>query len=346
MPSKLKLAIAGLGLIGKRHAEAIDICSNAELSFIVDPSEEAFDYAKKHDILWYPSLSELFQNQKPDGIILATPNNMHLDNGLECIKAGCPIIIEKPLATTPAEGELLVKAAKAAKVPLLVGHHRRHNSLIQKAYETIKSGEIGEVRAAHAVFWMYKTDDYFDAAPWRKQQGAGPIKVNLIHDIDLICYLCGDVEMVQAQAAKSARGYENEDVAAAILRFKNGAIATITVSDMIVSPWSWEMTARENPVYTPVSQSCYTIGGTLGSLSLPDLTLWKNQAEPNWFEPITATSLPRDYKDPLINQIYQFCAVIKGEEEPLVSGEDGLRALRVIEAIYQAALYNKSIYLS
>ena len=81
--------------------------------------------------------------------------------------------------------------------------------------------------------------------------------------------MCGQVESVQAQCSPSIRGFENEDMAAALLKFENGAIGTITVSDSIVAPWSWEMTSKENPIYPSTSESCYVIGGTHRSLSIP-----------------------------------------------------------------------------
>ena len=354
MTESLRLAIAGAGLIGKRHIVSITRCKEIGLSAIVDPSEAGRSYAMDLGIPWYGSLSEMFAEDKPDGVILATPNQVHIDNGLECVAAKCPVLVEKPLATSADEAVVLVEAARKADVPLLVGHHRRHNPLMRKARELIDQGRLGQLRAVHANCWMYKPDDYFEAAPWRKAQGAGPVSVNLVHDVDLIRYLCGDVVSVQAQAVPSIRGYENEDVAAAVLRFENDAIGTITVSDMIVSPWSWELTARENPAYPPTGQSCYLLGGTHGSLSLPDLTLWENKDTRSWWLPICATTFPRDTSavtiareasDPFVNQIIQFAAVITGREEPLVSGEEGLKTLRVIESIQNAAQSGETIFL-
>ena len=83
--------------------------------------------------------------------------------------------------------------------------------IIQKAATLIRDGAIGDVRVAQATCWFYKPDDYFETAPWRTKQGAGPISVNLVHDIDLIRYLCGEVVSVQAQTAPSRRGFENEE---------------------------------------------------------------------------------------------------------------------------------------
>jgi predicted dehydrogenase len=279
----------------------------------------------------------MFETISPDGVILSTPTPMHVSQGLKCIENGCPILIEKPLATSASEAKILTDAASAANVALLVGHHRRHNPLIQKASELISNGAIGEIRAAQVTCWFYKPDDYFDIAPWRKQKGAGPISVNLVHDVDLMRHFCGEVVSVQAQMAPSRRGFENEDLAAAVLRFESGAIGTITVSDSIVSPWSWELTSREYPIYPTTSESCYLLGGSKGSLSVPDLTVWSHQGDRNWWNPISGTVAPRPSSDPLINQIGNFADVIRGDASPVVSGIEGLKTMLVIEAIQKAA---------
>ncbi len=343
MSERTRLAIAGIGLVGRRHADAIRHFRSLELIAIVDPSDSGRRYAQDHGLPWFETLEKLFKVEKPDGIILSTPTPLHVDQGLECIKHDCPLLVEKPIATSASSAEQLVTAAENADVPLLVGHHRRHNPLIQKAGEIIAAGEIGQIRAVHLNCWFYKPDHYFDQAPWRKRKGAGPISVNLVHDVDLIRYLCGEVTRVQAQAAPSARGFENEDVAAAVLQFSNGAIGTLTVSDSVVSPWSWEMTSGEYPVYPKTSQSCYTIGGTHGSLSIPDLTLWNHKGARDWWRPINATTTPRASSDPLLNQIEHFAEVIAGTAAPLVSGREGLRTLQVVEAIQTAAHSNEVV---
>ena len=333
----VRLAIAGIGLVGKRHARAIGHRKHVELVAIVDPSTAGRDYAESRGLPWYETLADMLNVAQPDGVILATPTPLHVEQGLECVERGYPAMVEKPLAVSAAEARRLVEAAEAAGVPLLIGHHRRHNPLIRKAYDMITEGKIGVVRAVHVSCWFYKPDSYFDSAPWRKLKGAGPISVNLVHDVDLIRHLCGEVTSVQAQAAQSARGFENEDVAAAVLRFESGAIGTITVSDSIVAPWSWEMTSGEYPAYPSTAQSCYQIGGSRGSLSVPDISLWTHAGARNWWMPISATTAPRSASDPLINQIDHFADVVSGRAEPVVSGREGLRTLQVIEAIQVAA---------
>jgi predicted dehydrogenase len=148
-------------------------------------------------------------------------------------------------------------------MPLLVGHHRRYNSMIQKAKTIIDSGRLGRIVAVHGAFWAMKPDDYFDVA-WRREKGAGPILINLIHDVDLFRFLCGEIIAVQAMESNAVRGNPVEDTAAILLRFANGAIGSLTVSDSIVAPWSWELTTGENPAYPRQDQFCYLIGGTHG----------------------------------------------------------------------------------
>jgi len=342
----VRLAISGVGLVGKRHADAINRLPQAELVGVVDPSEAGRIYAREHGLPCFDTLAELFEAQTPDGVILATPTPLHVEQGLECVRQGCPVLVEKPIAISARDALELVTASERASVPLLVGHHRRHNSLIRKAREIIDAGEIGDIRAVHINCWFYKPDDYFEAAPWRKKIGAGPISVNLVHDVDLVRYLCGEVVSVQAQATPSVRGFENEDVAAAVLKFENGAIGTITVSDSIVAPWSWELTSREYPIYPPTSESCYMLGGSHGSLSVPDLRLWTHRdGARDWWKPISATTLTREASDPLMNQIAHFAEVIQGHAEPLVSGREGLRTLQVIESIQLAAQTEQTVFV-
>jgi predicted dehydrogenase len=322
-------------LVGKSHISAILKHKDVKLVAIVEPNPT--EDINSLDVPCFSNLKEMFAAISPDGIILSTPTPLHVSQGLECIERSCPVLVEKPLATSAVQAKILTDAAEHASVPLLVGHHRRHNPLIQKAKELIVSGEIGNIRALQATCWFYKPDEYFDIAPWRTQKGAGPISVNLVHDIDLMRYFCGEIISVQAQMAPSIRGFDNEDLAAAVLKFENGVIGTVTVSDSIVSPWSWELTSREYPIYPMTSESCYLLGGSDGSLSVPDLKVWSHKGERNWWNPISGTIAPRDASDPLINQITNFADVIRGNADALVTGLDGLKTLLVIEAIQKAA---------
>jgi predicted dehydrogenase len=345
MGEPIRLAIAGLGLVGKRHADAIRQVEGVDLAAVIDLAGEAKQFAGEQGIACYGNLAEIFAADRPDGIILSTPTLLHAGQGLECIAQKCPVLIEKPLAATVSEAEQIATAGSRANVPVLVGHHRRHNPIIQKAKEIIGSGAIGQIRTVQATCWFYKPDSYFEEAPWRTQKGAGPISVNLVHDVDLIRHLCGEIVSVQAQAAPSSRGYENEEAAAAVVRFASGAVGTISVADGVVSPWSWELTAREYPVYPATSESCYMLGGTEGALSIPDLKVWRHAGAPDWWSPISATNSPLAAADPLVNQIAHFARVIRDGEAPLVSGAEGLKTMRVVGAIQEAAESGETVHI-
>lgn len=332
----LKLAVLGAGLIGKRHAEHIAAEPEAALAAIVDPAPTGRDLAESLGSPWFASFAELLAADRPDGVIIATPNQIHVENGLEAVRAGVPAIVEKPIADSVAGATQLVEAAEQAGVALLVGHHRRYNPMIQKAKEVVDSGRLGRVLTLHGEFWLMKPDDYFDVA-WRREKGAGPLLVNLIHDVDLFRYLCGEVVSVQAQDSNAGRGNAVEDTAVVLLRFAGGALGTMNISDSVVAPWSWELTASENPAYPQQDQACYKIGGTHGSLTIPQLEIWSNPGKRSWWEPLTRERIPFEPEDPLKAQIRHFCEVIRGEAKPLVSGREGLNALKVIAAVKESA---------
>ena len=342
--SKVNLAIIGYGLVGKRHAEAIKAYPDANLSAIVENDPNSLEGLNENtNLKIYTEINELIKKDKPDGVIIATPTPLHVNQAMTLIECDIPVLIEKPISVESKDAISLVKKADKLNIPVLVGHHRRHNSIIQKAKEILDKGSIGEIRSVQTTSWFYKPNEYFNIAPWRKKIGAGPVSVNLVHDVDLLRYFCGEVKSVTAHAINSRRGYENEDLASAILAFKNDIIATISVSDSIASPWSWEMTSKEYPVYHHVDASCYLIGGSDGSLSIPDLSLWKHESKPDWWSPMTFNPLSIEKSDPLVSQIHNFVEVINGKSSPLVSGLEGIKSLHVIECIQQSIESSKSI---
>lgn len=332
----------GAGLIGRRHIEHILREDCATLAAVVDPDPAAQEVAAAGGAPWYPDLPAMLARDRPEGVIVATPSPLHVRNGMDCVAAGLPALIEKPLADDVTEAERLVDAAGRAGVPLLAGHHRRHNPLVAEAKRAVDAGRLGRVVAVHATCWFHKPPEYFDPA-WRRAAGAGPVLTNLVHDMDLLRHLCGDVVQVQAMDSNALRGHAVEDTAVILLRFAGGALGTVTVSDAVSAPWSWEFTSGENPAYTRTGESCYLIGGTAGSLALPHLDLWRHEGRPDWWAPLGRERLPADAADPLALQIRNLCGVIRGTAAPLVPARDGLEALRVIAAVKQAAATGQAV---
>jgi predicted dehydrogenase len=346
---RVRIAVAGAGVIGLRHIEEIGASRDAELAAIVDVSPKAADVARSTRVPHHGSLRELFAAGKPDGVIVATPNRLHVEQGLECIAADVPVLIEKPLAHTHAEGVRLCEAAERAHARVLVGHHRRHSPILHKAVEIVRSGVLGPLVGVQgsAVFYKPDADGYFDGPnAWRRGPGGGPILLNMIHEIGNLRAMVGEIVAVQAFASNARRGFEVEDTVAINLRFDNGALGTFLLSDTAASPKSWEQTSQENQAYpTCEDEDAYTIVGTNGSLGVPTMRLryYERPEERSWFKPFRTRTETVERADPLALQIEHFAAVIRGEQPPLVSCRDGLRNLRVTEAIAEAARTGRSV---
>lgn len=339
MAEKVRIAVAGAGLIGRDHIKRVAESDCASLCAVIDPAPAGAELAALHGAPHFADLAEALRSTKAQGVILATPNTLHVPQGLLAVGLGVPALVEKPFADTLEAGETLVAAAAAAGVPLLVGHHRRHSPLMRRAKETIASGVLGRLVAINGMYWFRKPDaGYFDGpGAWRKAPGGGPILINLIHFIDDMRNLVGDIDSVQAMAANAARGFAVEDTAAVVLRFRNGALGTINLSDSAAAPWSWEMTSAEQKWYPATAENYLFVAGTKGSLGLPKQDFWHYEGEPHWFKPLALTSARLPEEDPLVNQIRNFCEVILGKAEPVASGAEGLATLRATLAVKRAA---------
>ena len=335
----VRITVAGAGLIGKRHVEEVAASPDATLASIVDPGPAAPEVAEEFSVPLYRSLTELFAADKPDGVILATPNRMHVDGGLECVAAGVPVIVEKPIGDTVEGATRLVEAGEAAGVPVLTGHHRNYSPVMAKAREIVRSGRLGPVVAVVGTALFYKPDDYFDAGGgWRREPGGGPILLNLIHEVNNLLSLVGPIVAVQAVTSTATRGFPVEDTAAMVFTFANGALGTFLLSDAAASPRSWEQTSQENASYASYpDEDCYHIAGTLGSLSVPTMRVKTFPGTRSWWEPFDTATEPLDRSDPLANQVRHFAAVIRGRAQPICSGRDGLTTLKVVDAVVEAA---------
>lgn len=337
---KIRIAVAGAGMIGRRHIELIQASADCELAAIVDPLPATAAFAETLGVPLYRDLDSLLADQRPDGVILATPNQLHVEGALTCVHHGIPALIEKPVAHTFEEGKRLLAIAEQAGARLLVGHHRAHSAILQKAREVIAEGVLGDLVAVMGSALFYKPDDYFDAAPWRREAGGGPVLINMIHEIGNLRSLCGEIVAVQAQASSATRGFAVEDTVSISLRFASGALGTFLLSDTAACARSWEQTARENHDYPSYDdEDCYVLAGTQGSLSIPTMRLkyYDKREDRSWWKPFQSAVATLEEADPLQRQLAHFCLVIRGHAEPLVSVRDGLRNLQIVDAISEAA---------
>jgi len=343
--SKTPLAVIGAGAIGRTHIDRIGRSGNLALAAIADPTDAGKALAGSLGVPWFADHRAMLEAVKPAGAIVATPNATHISVASDCLRQGVAALVEKPVADTVAEAQVLVDVQAQTGVPVLVGHHRRHNPINRRAREIIQSGRLGQPVAATALATFLKPDAYFDVA-WRREKGGGPILINLIHDIDMLRFLLGEITSVQAVASHQARGFAVEDTAAAVLRFASGALGTVMVSDAAASPWCWDFCAGEQDQYPRQNVQSHFISGTHGSLSLPDLALWNYRGERSWHAELTLEQTMVHKADPYSWQLQHFAAVIDGREAPLCSALDGLRTLQATLAVHDAAVSGHSVQLA
>ena len=347
MVTRLQIVVVGAGAIGRAHIDLIRRSAECSLAAIVDPAARAGDLAQDLGVPHYHGLDALLAERKPDGAIVASPNHMHTEQGLAFIAAGIPCLIEKPVAHDVASGERLCTTAETSGVPILIGHHRLHSPIIAEARKVIASGALGTIVAVMGSALFYKPDGYFDEGPWRREPGGGPILINMIHEVATLRALCGEIAAVQAFTSNETRKHAVEDTASITLRFANGALGTVLLSDTAASSLSWEQTSREDAAFAhdPGKDNC-VLAGTAGSLHIPSLRLRTFAGERSWRTALEERVLAPERADPLQRQLAHFCAVVRGEAKPLVTARDALQNLRVVEAIAEAARSGSTVRVS
>ena len=346
--SVLRIAVVGAGVIGRAHIAVLAQNPSAQLCGIADPTDAARQLAREQGVAWFETLDELLATLRLDGVVLATPNALHVPQALQCIEAGVPVLVEKPIAHTVADAQRLVDATQAHQAKVLIGHHRAHSPIMREAKAVIDAGSLGQLVSVMGSAMFYKPDSYFSEAPWRSKVGGGPVLINLIHEIHSLRMLCGEIVQVQAMTSNAVRGFEVEDTASISFRFASGVLASFVVSDTSASARSWEQTSQENKAYTSYDdEDCYVIAGTMGSLAVPTMRMktYVKSADRSWFKPYQVSRVVLEREDPLHLQMDHFIRVIQGVDEPLVSAHDGMQNLLVIEAIALAAATQQTVNL-
>jgi predicted dehydrogenase len=345
----LRIAVIGAGVIGRTHVKLVQQSPSCALAAIVDPVAGAGELARELGVPHYRDIAALLADQRPDGAIVASPNHLHVEQGLALIAVGIPCLIEKPVAHDVAEGERLCAAAEQARVAVLIGHHRLHSPIIAEARTAIADGALGRIVAIMGSALFYKPTAYFAAGPWRSQPGGGPILINMIHEIASMRALAGEIAAVQAFTSSKIRAHAVEDTASISLQFASGALGNFVLSDTAAASLSWEQTSGEDPAFAhdPTSDNCVVVG-TRGSLFIPSLRIrsFAAEAEPSWHTALEQRVIARERKDPMELQLAHFCKVIGGTAPPLVSARDGLANLRVVEAIVEAARSGRTVRLT
>ncbi|MGI9494084.1 MAG: Gfo/Idh/MocA family protein [Geminicoccaceae bacterium] len=346
MNDPLRIGLIGAGMIGKKHAAYLKTSPDCELAAVADPSPDGKSFAAEHDVAHYDDFEEMLSSQSLDGVIIASPNELHEAAGTATAAHGLPMIVEKPITADLEAAERLTAAAEQAGVPLLVGHHRRYNPRAQRARELLRDGVLGQLVAVNVVWGVRKPEPYFEAA-WKKLPGGGPILINLIHEIDLLRFIAGEITEVMALTSNATRGFAVEDSAVVALRFAGGALGTVMISDTAPSPWSWEQATGENhPTFPENEQNPSRFFGTEAAMEFPRLKIWRHDGAVDWHSPLKAEDFPLPKVDVYTEQIAHFARVIRGEEAPIITAEDASRSLAVTLAVFEAAESKSTVKLT
>ena len=322
----------------------------ADLTGFADPDPSTALDAAFAKVKYYRDHIKLIEKEAPDGIIIAVPNADHVPIAIDCLAAGIPILVEKPIADSVESGRSLVAEQRKTGVAVLVGHHRRFDPAVDAARRLINDGDIGQLLAVQTTWAMRKPEHYYQVK-WRTERSNGGfILINLIHDIDMLRYLCGEIISVYADLDSVGRSLAVADTAAVTLRFQNGVLGTVTASDACVSAWGWEQATGENPIVPVSGEGAVRFFGTAGSLDFPTLKLWRDAAggAGTWDRILASKNIPlnRD-RNALKDQLSHFCALVKNDElVPRVTVEDGLATLVATTAIMESAEQKRPITIN
>jgi UDP-N-acetyl-2-amino-2-deoxyglucuronate dehydrogenase len=346
--AKIKYAIIGCGRIAPNHIAAIinnsekfEICAVCDISSKnIVKLLSSFNLDGK--VKTYTDYKEMIASEKPQLVAIATDSGSHAEIALNCLNAGCNLIIEKPIAMSISDADMLIKAAKDNNVKLCACHQNRFNKSVQKIREAIEQGRFGKLFHGAANIRWNRAEDYYTQAPWRGkwQSDGGALMNQCIHNIDLLRWMMGD-EITEVMAYTDNLNHsfiEAEDIGLALIKFKNGSYGII------------EGTTNIYP--TNLEETLYIFGekGTIkaGGKSVNIIEEWRFADEIGDVDEIKqefCENPPNVYGYGHTPLYADMADAITNDRPPYVDGEAGKRALELVLAIYKSAAEGKPVKL-
>jgi UDP-N-acetyl-2-amino-2-deoxyglucuronate dehydrogenase len=338
---RIRFALVGCGRIASRHFEALQKhAQRAELVAVCDNDPKALAAATATTgAAGYESLPRLLEQAPADVIILCTPSGLHSAQTIQAAASGRHVVTEKPMATRWSDGLEMVKACDAAGVRLFVVKQNRRNATLQMLKRAVERKRFGRIfMVTINVFWT-RPQEYFASARWRGtwEFDGGALMNQASHYVDLVDWLVGPVESVQAYTATLARDIQVEDTATVGIRWRSGALGSINVT-MLTYPKNLE--------------GSITILGERGTARVGGVAV--NRIEQWTF----ADAGPEDAQIEQVNydtsSVYGFghgsyydnvIATLAGECEPDTDGREGLRSLEILIASYLSARDGRRVAL-
>ncbi|GAA2976434.1 putative dehydrogenase [Microbacterium terrae] len=330
MTDTLRCVIVGTGAIAQAHADAIAAYPHAELVAVTDLSRESAErFAAAHGApAVYDDLDELLATAKPDVVHVCTPPGAHPAQTIAAFAAGAHVIVEKPPAPSLDELDQMRSAAADAGKQLAVVFQQRTGTAAAHVKRLLDSGAFGKPLIAQCQTLWFRDPAYF-AVPWRgkwETEGGGPTLGHAIHQIDLLAYLLGDWESVQAQLWRLARETQTEDASTATVTFANGAVASVVTS--AVSPREVSVIRIDTERATITVEHLYGHGHEN----------WLITPAPGFEDQATTWELPGDEErsghTPLIREVFD--ALLSGAPLPPTAA-DPARSFEIVAAIYASA---------
>lgn len=320
----MKIMIAGLGSIGRRHLRNLVALGEQDIVLYrtgksTMPEEDLADYPQETD------LGTALKKHRPDAVIVSNPTALHLDVAIPAAQAGCAVLLEKPISHTMERLDILQEAAAKSGSKILVGFQFRFHPGLVRSKQWIEDGELGRVISAHVHFGEYLPawhpwEDYRQGYAARADMGGGVV-LTQCHSLDYLPWLVGRVESVWGYTAKlSDLEVDVEDTAKIGLRFQGGGLGSL------------HLDYNQQP-----PEHYFTVIGTKGTLKwdLSDGAARIYRPEKKDWD---VFPLPPGWERNVMfmEQMKHFLQVVRGEENPSCTLEDGIRVMKVVEAVHRS----------
>jgi UDP-N-acetyl-2-amino-2-deoxyglucuronate dehydrogenase len=330
---RIRFAVAGCGRISKLHFQALRThAKDIELVGVCDTNPQRLDAAvSAYDVAGYGTLTELLVEAEPDVVILGTPSGLHARQAIEAAQAGCHVVTEKPMATRWQDGRRMVEVFDRAGLRLFVIKQNRRNPTLQLLRRAVEKRRFGRIFLASVnVFWT-RPQEYYDSESWRGKWefDGGALMNQASHYVDLLDWIVGPVDSVQAYTGTLARNIEVEDTGVVGLRWRSGALGSLNVT-MLTYPRN-----LEGSITILGERGTARIGGVAANQVLhwefdspdPDDELAKECSYP----------APSVYGNGHSLYFENVIEVMRGQCEPQTDGREGLRSLELLTAMYLSA---------
>jgi UDP-N-acetyl-2-amino-2-deoxyglucuronate dehydrogenase len=338
---KIRFALVGCGRIAANHFEAVKVhADRCELVGVCDIAPQALERAA--DLTGakpYSSLADLLSDSRADAVILTTPSGLHSKQAIEVAYSGRHVITEKPMATRWEDGKRMVAACDEAKVQLFVVKQNRRNATLRLLKRAIDEKRFGRIYMVNVnVFWT-RPQEYYDSARWRGtwEYDGGAFMNQASHYIDLLDWLIGPVESLQAYTATLQRNIEVEDTGVMNVRWRNGALGSVNVT-MLTYPKNFE-----GSITILGEKGTVRIGG----VALNEILHWDFEEKTQEDEAVTDASYKTSSVYGFGHALYYENVIqsLRGEAEPETDGREGLKSLEVLIAAYHSARDGKRVAL-